>query len=280
MASLDDVVTAANNINKNLSQLIQSLNATLLTVGANPSASVGLSAVNGSSTTFMRSDAAPALDQTIAPTWTGAQTFSNAVTFSNTVVQSGTYTQLGSSSQLRWSTDLILTRSAAATLQVGAVTGSSAATAQTLQIQGSTGNSAAAATFTIAGSDQTGTTTTGGTLKLRGGNGTSAGGTVEIWTSATTTPAVAMTIAASKAVSAVGSITAQSGTAIPANGTAGAGLLVSATANFGIFFGSGAPTITAAQGSLYLRSDGSSTSTRLYVNTTGSTTWTNVTTAA
>lgn len=52
------------------------------------------------------------------------------------------------------------------------------------------------------------------------------------------------------------------------------------TAGFGVYFGSGAPTITAAQGSLYLRTDGSSTSTRLYVNTTGSTTWTNVTTAA
>jgi hypothetical protein len=44
--------------------------------------------------------------------------------------------------------------------------------------------------------------------------------------------------------------------------------------------GTGAPTFTAAQGSLYLRIDGSSTSTRLYVNTNGSTTWTNVTTAA
>lgn len=52
------------------------------------------------------------------------------------------------------------------------------------------------------------------------------------------------------------------------------------TANIGIYCGSGAPTITAAQGSLYLRTDGSSTSTRLYVNTTGSTTWTAVTTAA
>lgn len=47
-----------------------------------------------------------------------------------------------------------------------------------------------------------------------------------------------------------------------------------------IYAGSGAPTITAPAGSLYLRSDGSSTSTRMYVNTTGSTTWTAVTTAA
>lgn len=72
----------------------------------------------------------------------------------------------------------------------------------------------------------------------------------------------------------------QSGTSIPAGGTAGAGLLMSSTSNFGVFFGSGAPTLSAAKGSLYLRSDGSSTSTRLYVNTDGATTWTNVTTAA
>lgn len=46
--------------------------------GANPSASVGLAAVNGSATSFMRSDGAPALDQTIAPTMSGFWTFSNA----------------------------------------------------------------------------------------------------------------------------------------------------------------------------------------------------------
>jgi hypothetical protein len=53
------------------------------------------------------------------------------------------------------------------------------------------------------------------------------------------------------------------------------------TSDFGIFFGSGAPTVSAAQGSIYLRSDGSSTSTRLYVNSSAGsgTTWTNVTTA-
>ena len=70
------------------------------------------------------------------------------------------------------------------------------------------------------------------------------------------------------------------GVAIPAGGTTGTGVRISSTANFGIFFGSGAPSLSAAQGSLYLRSDGSSTSTRLYVNTNGTTGWTNVTTAA
>ncbi len=46
--------------------------------GANPSASVGLTAVNGSAVTYMRSDGAPALSQSIVPTWTGAHTFSGA----------------------------------------------------------------------------------------------------------------------------------------------------------------------------------------------------------
>jgi len=44
--------------------------------------------------------------------------------------------------------------------------------------------------------------------------------------------------------------------------------------------GTGAPTFSATKGSLYIRLDGSSTATRLYVNTTGSTTWTNFTSAA
>lgn len=47
-----------------------------------------------------------------------------------------------------------------------------------------------------------------------------------------------------------------------------------------IYYGSGAPSFTAVKGSLYLRADGSSTSTRAYINTDGSTTWTAVTTAA
>ena len=69
-------------------------------------------------------------------------------------------------------------------------------------------------------------------------------------------------------------------TAIPAGGTAGVGVRVSDATNFGVFFGSGAPTLSAAKGSLYLRSDGSGTSDRMYVNTDGETAWTAVTTAA
>jgi hypothetical protein len=79
-------------------------------------------------------------------------------------------------------------------------------------------------------------------------------------------------------VAATGNVTADSGTAPVAGGAAA--FLMTSTASLGIFVGSGAPTVSAAQGSLYIRTDGSSTSTRLYVNTNGSTTWTNVTTAA
>lgn len=88
-------------------------------------------------------------------------------------------------------------------------------------------------------------------------------------------------VTAAGIVSSTGSHIAQSATAIAAGGgTPGKGVLFSSTANFGIFFGSGAPTIQAALGSMYLRSDGSSTSTRAYFNTDGTVAWTNATTAA
>ncbi len=46
--------------------------------GANPTASLGLSAINGTANTFMRSDAAPALSVSITPVWTGLHQFSGA----------------------------------------------------------------------------------------------------------------------------------------------------------------------------------------------------------
>jgi hypothetical protein len=57
---------------------------------ANPTASLGLTAINGVATTYMRSDAAPALDVTIAPTWSGLHTFSQRIT--NTSTTSGSAT--------------------------------------------------------------------------------------------------------------------------------------------------------------------------------------------
>lgn len=91
---------------------------------------------------------------------------------------------------------------------------------------------------------------------------------------------VRLQITGSSTVNSTLPIHALSTTAIPAGGTAGSGFRLSSTSNFGIFFGSGVPSLAAAQGSLYLRSDGSTTSTRAYINTDGGTTWTAITTAA
>ena len=44
----------------------------------NPAATIGLAAINGSASTYMRSDAAPALSQGITPTWTATHTFSKS----------------------------------------------------------------------------------------------------------------------------------------------------------------------------------------------------------
>lgn len=91
-------------------------------------------------------------------------------------------------------------------------------------------------------------------------------------------------IAAGSALAAsfatTGEATVCAATATPAGGSTAARLTMGTTAGLGVYFGSGAPTVSAAQGSLYIRTNGSSSSTRLYVNTDGGTTWTNVTTAA
>lgn len=69
-------------------------------------------------------------------------------------------------------------------------------------------------------------------------------------------------------------------TAIVAGGSATTRIRMTSNSNFGIWCGSGVPTISAGQGSLYLRSDGSSGTTRAYINTDGGTTWTAINTVA
>lgn len=60
----------------------------------------------------------------------------------------------------------------------------------------------------------------------------------------------------------------------------GASLLSLGSSGFVISAGSGAPTFTAPKGSVYLRSDGSTTATRMYINSTGTGGWVAVTTAS
>ncbi len=74
-----------------------------------------------------------------------------------------------------------------------------------------------------------------------------------------------------------GVTTVAGATATPAGGSTSAVLLMGTTAGFGIYYGSGAPTVTAAAGSLYIRTDNAGASQRLYSNTTGSTTWVAIT---
>jgi hypothetical protein len=80
-------------------------------------------------------------------------------------------------------------------------------------------------------------------------------------------------------LAATGNVTADSNVALVAGG-ASAFIATNTANNMGIYVGSGAPTVSAAQGSLYLRSDGSSTSTRAYINTNGTTGWAAITTAS
>jgi hypothetical protein len=99
-----------------------------------------------------------------------------------------------------------------------------------------------------------------------------------VTTTATFGAATSVTSLAATTVSATGNVTADSNVALVAGG-ASAFIATNTAAGMGVYIGSGAPTVAAAKGSIYLRSDGSSTSTRLYVSD-GGTTWIAVTTAS
>ena len=74
-------------------------------------------------------------------------------------------------------------------------------------------------------------------------------------------------------------VTARSASGLTAGG-ASAFIATNVAAGMGVYFGSGAPTVAAAKGSLYLRSDGSGVADRAYINTNGSTTWTAISTVS
>lgn len=101
------------------------------------------------------------------------------------------------------------------------------------------------------------------------------GGTLQPITGTTGTFSGALT-AASDTVT--GTLTARSATATPA-AAAAVPALSFGSAGIAVYWGTGAPTISAAKGSLYIQTDGNSTSTRLYINN-GTTTWIAITTAS
>lgn len=83
-------------------------------------------------------------------------------------------------------------------------------------------------------------------------------------------------------LSVTGNVVTKSGTAVPASaGAVAAGPPMTMFSSGPSFYvTSDAPAFTAVKGSFCINTGGSSSSTRLYVNTDGGTTWTNVTTAA
>jgi hypothetical protein len=115
-------------------------------------------------------------------------------------------------------------------------------------------------TITIGGAAQTGAVNVGtssGTVSVGIGNGTGAN-SVFIATGGTGSTAIGN---ATGVINLIGTV--QLGNTGPE-----------------ILFGAGAPTIAAPQGSLYINTTGNSTSTRMYINTNGTTGWTNFVTAA
>lgn len=76
-----------------------------------------------------------------------------------------------------------------------------------------------------------------------------------------------------------GALQAKAALATPAAASAVAGLTMG-SALVGLYWGTGNPTVSAPKGSLYIKTDATTTTTRLWINTDGGTTWTNFTTAA
>ena len=71
----------ANGVEMTTAGVLQAINSgEIRATTANPSATIGLTANNGTATSAMRSDATPALNQSIAPTWTGLHTFNPGTT--------------------------------------------------------------------------------------------------------------------------------------------------------------------------------------------------------
>src|SRR5271166_4736831 len=132
--------------------------------------------------------------------------------------------------------------------------------AQTLQTATWTFNQPATFTSTLAvvgASIMTGNVGLGGTLSVTGAISGLSTLAITGASNVTGNAVFGGTITATGAISSQTGLALYSSVALPANGTTGQGIKLSSTANFGIYFGSGVPTLTAiATGSLYIRSDG------------------------
>jgi hypothetical protein len=86
LANTDNIITMLGKIQ---GQINARALTTAIPAAANPTSTIGTTASNGVATTFMRSDAAPAINQAMTPTWTGVHTFNGTSTiFGNTITAS------------------------------------------------------------------------------------------------------------------------------------------------------------------------------------------------
>lgn len=81
-------LSVSNFASPNISQWTNN-SGYVTSTGANPSATLGLTAVNGTANTFMRSDGAPALSQAIAPNWTNVHNFTAGLIGTSTFAWGG-----------------------------------------------------------------------------------------------------------------------------------------------------------------------------------------------
>lgn len=182
------------------------------------------------------------------------------------------------------------TGAAARTISIG----TGAAVVETIAIGGTganvitIGNTQTAGSVSIGAAMTTGTISIGGTglqtgtITLGGGTGAQ---TVNVATGGTGVKTVHIADSAVANVVTIGSTTGAAATTIQA----GTGLITMAgkvalnsAAGPQVLAGAGDPggVVTAPQGSLWLRTDGSSTTTRAYINTNAGTGWTAITTVA
>lgn len=89
-----------------------------------------------------------------------------------------------------------------------------------------------------------------------------------------------VTATSSGLVRSNGTFVSKVSTAIGAGSATQSMHCASSTAGFCIYYGTGAPSFSAAKGSLYIQTNATTTTTRLYVNTDGATTWANFTSSS
>ena len=155
------VPTPPNDATKFLSGQGTWLTAGGSTSFANPTGTIGLTAVNGSNltTTAMRSDAAPALSQSIAPTWTGLHTFQNGITTTGTATLS-----LGADASAQ--TINLGTGGAAKAITIGSTNGGSGTGSVTITSDGTTSINTGSGSGSVSIGRSFNTTTILGTVSI------------------------------------------------------------------------------------------------------------------